>query len=147
MEPKIQDTMLLEREWFSDKSTVGRLSFDDEFVCFTLEDTCRRVKVEGETAIPSGKYEITIDFSERFQKNMPHVLAVPGFEGVRIHKGNYPEQTLGCILVGMRRDKDSIYDCQKAYDLVYAELEKRLAKGKVFLTVVGGISQESFKEG
>lgn len=145
MEPKLIDVMLLEREWFTDKSTIGRLSFDGEHVCFTLEDTCRKVKENGKTAIPSGRYEITIDFSERFQKQMPHILDVPLFEGVRIHAGNTAENTDGCLLVGLRHDVDVIYDSQKAYSLVLAELEKRLAKGKVFLSVVGGISQENFK--
>jgi len=146
MKPNLIDVLMLEREWFTDKSTIGQLSFDGEPSCFTLEDTCRNVKVEGETAIPSGRYEVTIDFSERFQKKMPHILDVPGFEGVRIHKGNTPSDTLGCILVGMRKDKDTIYDCQKAYDLVYAELEKRLAKGKIWIAIIGGVSQENFKE-
>jgi hypothetical protein len=138
-------TMLLEREWFTDKSTIGRLSIDDEFICFTLEDTCRREKVNGKTAIPSGNYEVTVDWSERFGKYMPHVLDVPGFNGIRIHSGNTDIDTLGCILVGMRRGTDVIYDSKKAYSIVLLEIQKRMVKGNVRLSIVGGTPQDSFK--
>lgn len=144
LKPEIQETMLLEREWFTDKSTIGSLSFDGIHTCFTLEDTCRRLKVPSQTAIPSGRYEVTIDYSQRFNKLMPHILGVPQFDGIRIHSGNTAGDTDGCILVGLRKDTDAIYDSRKAFDIVMSELERRLAKGKVYLSVVGGISKEQF---
>lgn len=145
MKPELQDVILIEREWFTPKSTIGQLSFDGEPICFTLEDTCRRTKQAGVTAIPSGRYEVVIDFSERFKQMMPHILDVPHFEGVRIHSGNTPENTEGCVLVGFRKDTDAIYDSKKAYERVMAELEKRLAKGRVFVSIVGGISKDQFE--
>lgn len=145
VKPETPDVMLLEREWFSDKSTIGTLSFDGVHCCFTLEDTCRRKKEHGTTAIPSGTYEVTLDYSERFKKIMPHVLNVPFFEGIRIHAGNTPEDTDGCILVGLRKDKDAVYDSQKAYGIVMEMIQKKLSFGKVYLTVVGGISKEHFE--
>ena len=50
----------LERKWFTPKSTIGELSIDDAFQCFTLEDVFRpgdifQVKVPGATAIPEGR--------------------------------------------------------------------------------------------
>lgn len=145
MEPKIQDVFLIEREWFTDKSTIGSLSFDGTHTCFTLEDTSRRHKVKGETAIPSGRYEVVLDYSERFKKIMPRLLDVPGFEGIRIHPGCSNLDTEGCILVGMRKDKDVLFDSRRAYAQVYSEIENRLKKGKLFLTIVGGISREQFE--
>ena len=56
------------RKIFTDDSTVGELSINGEFVCFTLEDKVRDVKIQNITAIPYGKYEIVINFSNHFQQ-------------------------------------------------------------------------------
>lgn len=55
-------------------------------------------KIQDKTAIPAGVYEATIDFSQRFQKRMIHILDVPGFTGIRAHAGENVEQTDGCVL-------------------------------------------------
>src|SRR5207302_8902491 len=88
--PSIIMHLKLIRKIFTDKSTIGALYIDNHFECFTLEDTVREtgIKIPGRTAIPYGSYEVIIDHSKRFTGNMPHVLNVPGFEGIRIHSGN-----------------------------------------------------------
>ena len=115
----------LRRHWFTPKSTVGIIAVDGVKCGFTLEDAARPdgVKIAGVTAIPHGEYEVTIDFSQRFQKLMPHILNVPGFEGIRIHKGNAPEDTEGCILVGLRKGQDLVYDCTPIFDYIYGKIE------------------------
>lgn len=134
-----KDTMFtLERMTFTDKSTIGELYAEGEFICYTLEDTCREKKVQNKTAIPSGKYEVIVNHSERFGKDMPLLLTVPGFEGVRIHPGNTPEDTDGCILVGLRKGEDQILDSVKAFALVFEEINKRLKEGKLYISVIGG---------
>jgi hypothetical protein len=90
----------LTRKEFTDRSTIGELHVNGVFECFTLEDTVRPVKIKGETAIPEGRYEVVVNFSERFQRPLPLLLNVPNFEGVRIHPGNTDKDTEGCILVG-----------------------------------------------
>lgn len=95
----------LVRESFTNNSTEGKLFVNGEFECYTLEDKDRFLeegneKVYGESAIPRGKYTITLTHSNRFNKLLPLLNAVDGFEGVRIHSGNKPEDTEGCILVG-----------------------------------------------
>jgi len=82
--------------------TQGELYIDGKFECYTIEDVVRDsgVKVDGQTAIPSGTYAISITFSNRFQKALPLLANVPNFVGVRIHSGNSSVDTEGCILVG-----------------------------------------------
>lgn len=95
--------LTLTRKKMTSDSTPGELWVDGKFECFTLEDLCRTgPKVYGETAIPEGTYRVIINMSPKFKKLMMRVLAVPGFDGILIHKGNSDEDTSGCILVGDR---------------------------------------------
>jgi len=98
-----------------DDFTVGKLSVDGKFVCYTLEDKVREEtgvpveqwKVMGQTAIPKGTYSVTITMSNRFKTKLPLLDSVPGFSGVRIHTGNSAKNTEGCILVGAGWDGNS----------------------------------------
>lgn len=110
--------ILLERVVRADNYTEGKLSFDGEPICDTIEDRDRdenqngvfdgdEAKVYGETAIPNGRYRVTLDHSPKFSpryggKRIPFVHDVPGFQGVRIHTGNTAADSLGCIIVGVR---------------------------------------------
>jgi len=91
----------LVRSRFTDKSTIGDLYVDGVRECFILEDTVRDEKIAGETAIPTGRYEIVTSFSNKFQKLLPLLVNVPNYEGVRIHPGNVPADTEGCLLPGL----------------------------------------------
>lgn len=127
------------RQWFYPHASLGLLKINDTYTCFTLEDAARAegVKICGSTAIPPGKYAVVIDHSERFGKEMPHVLNVPMFEGIRIHAGNTDQDTSGCILVGLSRAGDKIFDSRKAYDMVFEKIRQALdQKEEVWLEVV-----------
>ena len=90
------------RDSYTSKSTIGKLYVNDKFICDTLEDTVREVKIQNKTAIPRGHYKVIINMSTRFKKLMPLLLNVANFTGVRIHSGNTKEDTEGCILVGKK---------------------------------------------
>ena len=65
--------LLLVREIKNEKQTHGRLFKVDkdnkrEFICYTLEDKERLVKIKGETAIPTGKYTVIVTMSPRSKK-------------------------------------------------------------------------------
>ena len=122
----------VKRLYKTDNSTIGELTIDGKFECYTLEDKERDVKIKSETAIPKGTYKVIINQSNRFKKLMPLVLNVPNFEGIRIHPGNSNHDTEGCILVGQSRSVDYITKSRKAYEILFAKM--KLAK-EITLTI------------
>lgn len=127
--------LLLKRLHKTDKSTIGELYVDGKFECYTLEDVERKEKVFGKTAIPKGTYDVVMTMSNRFKKMMPLLLNVPGYEGVRIHSGNKPEDTEGCLLLGKTRSIDSIGESRNAIAAFYPKVESALKVGKVTITI------------
>ena len=114
------------RKYFTEYSTIGELFLDGKFISFILEDkdrgldsawTMERIKnekIHGRTAIPLGQYKIIWNHSERFGKDMPLLLNVKGYAGVRIHAGNRPEDTLGCLIPGMTMSTDNVSQSKDA---------------------------------
>lgn len=104
--------LTLERFFFGEKYTIGRLYVNGIYLCDTLEDRFRDLGIEkkiyGETAIPAGTYEVRVTWSPKFKRNLPLLLGVPHFEGIRIHRGNTVKDTLGCILVGENKVKGMV---------------------------------------
>ena len=128
-------------------STTGEMRIDGVPQCVTLEDKCRadnEKKVYGETAIPYGKYKITLrtegtifdDYKNRFkdirnERGTLWIRNIPGFEYVLIHVGNYCKDTLGCLLVGSRVVSDvEIAESTKAYKKIYPIIADALEKGE-----------------
>lgn len=104
--------------------TLGSLYVNDVFECFTLEDTVRvGAKVFGKTAIPAGVYGVDITYSPHFGRNLPLLVNVPNFEGVRIHPGNTDADTEGCILVGTTESADFIGNSRVAFEALFAKLD------------------------
>jgi len=114
----------IKRLYKTENSTIGELLVDGLFECFTLEDKEREVKIKGETAIPKGEYKVIINESNRFKRELPLLLNVPNFEGVRIHSGNTNHDTEGCILVGQSRNKNYIGQSRKAFDKLFKKMQK-----------------------
>lgn len=127
----------LKRRWLTPRSTVGELYLDGVFECFVLEDRYRppyEAKVYGQTAIPNGRYEVRITPSPRFKRDLPLVMNVPGFKGIRIHPGNVPEHTEGCLLPGRRRETDKVLESTAAFDDLFKKL-KNSGKGPHHITI------------
>ena len=116
----------LERKTYTDTSTIGELSIDGKFFCYTLEDAVRApgVKIPGRTAIPSGAYEVKLTWSPRFQKVMPLVDGVVNYSGVRIHPGNTDKDTEGCILVGKTKSDNFIGESRDAFADLFPILDE-----------------------
>ena len=118
----------LKRFEYGSNYTIGRLYCDDNYICYVLEDRVREVegqavtewKVQNETAIPRGTYRVVIDHSDHFNKELPHILDVPGYTGVRIHTGNSDKDTEGCLLVGTGwAGTDWISGSKEAFDRLF----------------------------
>lgn len=116
--------LLLKRIYKTNTSTIGELSVDGKFECYTLEDVERAVKIKNETAIPKGKYKVIITPSNRFKRDLPLLKNVLGFEGIRIHSGNTNHDTEGCILVGQTRSTDYVGNSRKAFDKLFTKMQK-----------------------
>jgi Family of unknown function (DUF5675) len=136
--------ILIKRQPSTAGCTTGELLIDGVFSCYTLEDVVREIagqsveswKVDGRTAIPRGRYEVIIDKSTRFQRDMPHILNVPGFTGVRIHSGNTAEQTEGCVLVGKIKQENLILKSRDAFNEFFPKLQAALQDGgKAWITI------------
>lgn len=92
------------------EATIGDLLVDGEVFCNTLEDLHHDTKIPGETRIPAGTYTVLLTVSPAVARGslwsplasteLPLLIHVPGFDGVRIHAGNTARNTQGCILVG-----------------------------------------------
>lgn len=112
----------LVREPSSDTTTLGNLFVNGVWECHTLEDKVREVKEAGVTAIPKGTYKVIITWSPRFKRQLPLLINVPGFDGIRIHPGNTHQDTEGCILVGTKVQGEMILESRKAFDKLYQKI-------------------------
>ena len=150
--------LTLERKWKKDTYTIGKFFINGTFFSNTLEDKDRgltssmtleeinKKKIYGQTAIPSGTYEVKLTYSNRFHSRVwgkkyngkvPELLNVKGFGGVRIHPGNKAADTLGCILVGKNSAVSMVTNSQAYYfKLLDNYIVPAINKGeKILLTI------------
>lgn len=150
--------ILLERKWKKSDYTIGRLFVDNEFFCNTLEDTDRgltsdmtaeqikKIKIHSKTAIPTGRYKITLkQQSQRFKDKkqyafckgyLPRLVSVKGYSGVLIHIGNWPKDTDGCILVGENKVKGAVCNSTMWFQRLYKILEEADKAGReIWITI------------
>ena len=127
--------------------TIGKLYIDGQYFCDTLEDRDRgleqampidiiqRLKVKGQTAIPTGTYELSMrHISPKYSKKkafaftggvMPRLLNVPGYEGVLIHSGNTAADSEGCILVGDNKAVGKVLNSMATFKALWSILNQR----------------------
>lgn len=124
--------LVLKRIVQSKLSTEGRLEVNGVFQCFTLKPAYREVpgapvkdwKVMGKTAIPVGNYPVSVTYFRKDKYYSPILEDVPGFSGIRIHIGNFPADTDGCILVGTKLGPDKVINSKIAFSDLMALFDK-----------------------
>lgn len=117
---------------------------DGQYLCDTVEDCDRGLKqsmtsqqiavkkVYGKTAIPAGRYKVTLTFSNKFKRVLPLVNDVIGFLGIRIHSGNTAEDSLGCIIVGENKIKGGVVNSKVTLERLMAKL---IGQTNILLTI------------
>lgn len=142
--------IIVKRIALKDDYTIGKMYVDGAYLCDTLEDKVRdynkdgdlkdanEQKVYGKTAIPYGRYEVTLDVvSPKFSKyefykdvcggKLPRLLNVKHFEGILIHVADgYKGADLleGCIGVGRNLIKGGLLYGKETFAKLYQKLEK-----------------------
>lgn len=150
--------LTLHRKWKKNGYSIGLLYVNGVYLCDTLEDTDRGLdqsmttkeiqerKVYCETAIPYGRYEITMKVQspkyktyKQYQKckgYLPRLKYVKGYEGVLMHIGNYPKDSCGCILVGKNEVKGAVVNSTLWFWKLYDLLKEASDRGeKIYITI------------
>lgn len=147
--------LVLKRINNQDNYCEGKLYIDGIYQCDVIEDTDRGLtnemsiteiqskKVYGETAIPKGTYQITLDvvspkFKDRSwatfcEGKLPRLLDVPGYEGVLIHVMNQASESLGCIGVGQKTKDGWISNSTQTFKNLYYKLKQ--ATDQITITI------------
>jgi len=152
--------ILLDRAWEKDTYTISRLFVNGKRFYESLEDKdrglkqtdsldhIRKVKVPGETAIPSGTYEITLNVvSPKYRAikwyrdlcggRMPRLLNVPGFDGILIHPGSTALDSAGCILCGRNTAKGKLTSSRDTFKALYKRMKEAADRGeKITIEIV-----------
>lgn len=147
--------LLLKRIARKNTYTIGHMYVDGTYFCDTIEDTDRglsqslsieenkKKKVKEETAIPTGRYQVTLGVkSHRFAQKaaygfckgfLPRLVGVPAFEGVLIHIGNTSKDSAGCILVGQNKAVGKVLNSTETFRKLYEKLKN--AKEIIWITI------------
>ena len=138
-----------------DTYTIGRLYIDGAYFCDTIEDKDRGLrqdlpvsvnqarKVRGQTAIPTGRYRVTLGVkSQKYSKKkqyaacngyVPRLINVPAFDGILIHIGNTAADSEGCILVGRNKKVGMVLESTNTFWQLYSRLQE--AEDSIYITI------------
>ena len=141
------------RKFRGDEYTISDFYIDGVKLCNICEDPVRVLvdknkdgdfddpgegKVYANTAIPAGRYEVVITYSNRFKKHLPLLLNVPGYSGIRIHPGNSAVDTAGCLLPGINDIKGRVSQSSKYFTLIFDKISNAInvKHEKVFINII-----------
>ena len=152
----------LERKYRNNLYCIDKLYVNNKYFSDVLEDPDRgltdsmsleeikKIKIKGNTCIPYGTYNITLDIasprfgSKSFYKQvcngkLPRLLNVKGFEGILIHVGdgaNGYRLTEGCLLVGRNTIKGGLTEGKKYFQLLYSQMLEAKKKGEKITIII-----------
>nr|DAY45778.1 MAG TPA: hypothetical protein [Crassvirales sp.] len=149
--------ILINRKWKRETYTISTLSINGKYFCDVIEDkdrnldssmsldTIKSLKKKGITAIPTGTYEVTLSvvspklslspfYKKVCQGRVPRLLNVKGFDGVLIHAGNSAEDSEGCLIVGLNKEKGKVLYSRDTFTKLYDILKQ--SKEKITLKIM-----------
>ena len=137
------------RKYKKDTYTIGELYVNGKLTCNTCEDADRKLnafmseaqvkkaKIKGQTAIPTGSYEMTVSMSPKFGRRLIEVKGVKGFSGIRIHRGNTAADSEGCILPGENKIKGGVINSTRDEELLTQMVENAVrCNEQCLLTII-----------
>ena len=156
----------IDRKYKKDKYTISNLTIDGKWICNVIEDRdrglhqgmslaqIRSIKIKSETAIPSGRYLVTMKivspkfYQKTYYKHfcmgkLPRLLNVPGFDGILIHSGNTVTDratagmSAGCLLPGLNTVKGQLTQTRECFEKVYKILLEADKRGEPIWITVG----------
>ena len=131
--------LLLERTEKTQTYTAGRLYFVNElgkaYFCDTLEPSLEPANHMLPRAISPGRYTVAITWSPKFKRWLPLLVNVPRRSGIRIHAGNNPIDTQGCILVGKALLPGHVYSSRSTLERLIIQLKERPEGEPIYMTV------------
>lgn len=101
---------------------------------FSLEPPVREQKPR---TIPAGTYVVKVQRMKGQAQPHLRLIAVAGFSNVKIEVGNFPQDTRGCVLVGLSISGESLLESKKAFAL----LLESLGDASEFTLIVSDVSQ------
>ena len=80
--------------------------------------------------VPPGQYRIVVSFSELFQRHVPELVGVPGFDDVRIHGCDLIEPRTGHILLGKDLTPDGVRDSDVVNKIIISIIGEAIATNR-----------------
>jgi hypothetical protein len=116
----------------TDRSIIGNLHVDGVPLCVDLEPSRLKPTHAGHPCIPCGIFKVKLTMSPHLGYVTPELVDVPGRTAIRIHKGNKPEDSLGCTLTGMSHGPaaDWISNSKEAFDKLMELCRAAEARGE-----------------
>jgi hypothetical protein len=142
--------LILHRRFLGEKYTIGK--FHDEHMkpmCDTMEDKTRdynkdgdlldagETKIFGETAIPYGRYRVTIVDSPKFKRRVPLLHNVRHFTAIEIHSGTTERDSHGCILPGENKERGKVLRSRYWENKITQLIDRLINEGNtVFIKII-----------
>lgn len=113
-----------------------------DYICDAIEDTVRdvnhngvfdnsEVKIPDQTAIPCGRYYVSFRRtglaigSKAKHGCIPYVHSVPHFTHIRIHNGETQDNSSGCIVLGLNKEKGKVLNSEEVCLNFYKRMKYR----------------------
>lgn len=121
--------LILIRDILGEDFTLGQFFIGDKFLSYTLENAWLNNEPRI-SCIPEGTYELSTKeygrYWDKYQVEIPILFDVPERSQILIHPGNYPKDTLGCILPGDSRDEDkgAVWNSRNTWHAILPDIYK-----------------------